>query len=380
MPDLRRSRALVVGSVLVLLIAAFSVDYTVESGDTLGRIAKEQGVSLSALIEANDISNPNLIYPGQVLTIPGKNGKADVKHVVARGETLNGIASKYGASVSNIVSANGIANPNLIRIGQQLLIPSGGGSGSGGGASGGISDRTGQYHVVKRGETVEQIASQYSGVSASDIIRANGIVNGLIYAGAALYLSGPGYVASGSSGSVSYTVRSGDRLGDIAHAYKVSLGTIVAENGISNPNLIRAGQVLAIPSGSTWVCPVKGSSFMNDWGFPRGGGARYHEGNDLFVSRGTPVRAPVGGTVTFKTGAIGGLQFSLAGNDGITYIGTHMDKFGRDGKNGKVRAGDTIGFVGNSGNAVGTATHLHFGIYYKGAPVNPYPTLTKYGC
>lgn len=116
---------------------------------------------------------------------------------------------------------------------------------------------------------------------------------------------------------------------------------------------------------------------MNDWGFPRGGGTRYHEGNDLFVSKGAPVLAPVGGTVEFKTGAIGGLQFRLMGEDGVVYIGTHMDKFGKDGN---VKAGDTIGYVGNTGNAVGTRPHLHFGMYYKGTPVNPYPTLVRHGC
>lgn len=381
MPEFRRSRALIIGSALVLLVAAMSVDYTVERGDTLIRIAKSQGVSLSDLIASNDISNPDLIFPGQVLAIPGQAGKAEVTHVVSRGETLLRIAKEYGTSLSSIVSANTISNPNFILVGQKLTIPSSSGGGSGGsgsaGADGVASDRSGQYHVVKRGESVKQIAAQYSGVSSDDIITANGIVNGLIYTGSALYLSGPGYVASGSGGSTSHTVQSGDRLGDIAHAYGVSITTLINQNSISNPNLIRAGQVLTIPTGNSWVCPVQGARFMNDWGFPRAGGTRFHEGNDLFVSRGSPVRAPVGGTVEHKSGTIGGLQFTLNGNDGITYIGTHMDEFG---ESGKVGAGDVIGYVGNTGNAVGTATHLHFGMYYKGTVVNPYPTLVKHGC
>lgn len=370
-----------VGSVLVLLVAAFSVDYTVERGDTLGQIARDHDVSLSDLIEANDIDNPDLIRPGQVLTFPGEDGQPDITHTVTGGETLRRIASRYGSSISNIVETNDISNPNLIVIGQELLIPSPGGgnssSGNNSSSSSTISDRTGQYHVVKRGESVASIASQYSGVTADDIARANGIVNDLIYAGAALYLSGPGHVASGSQGSVEYTVRSGDRLGDIAHEHGVRVSTLVDRNSISNANLIRPGQVLAIPSGQQWVCPINGSSYMNDWGFPRGGGTRYHEGNDLFVSRGTPVRAPVGGTVEFKTGSIGGLQFSLMGNDGVVYIGTHMDQFGDDGN---VEAGDIIGYVGNTGNAVGTRPHLHFGMYHEGTPVNPYPTLVRHNC
>jgi len=318
-----------------------------------------------------------VIYPGQVLTIPG----SDEVHVVAFGETLGRIARKYGSTASSIASANSLSNPNLIRVGQELIIPAVANSGSGGDggktAGDAITDRTGQYHVVKRGENLTQIAAQYSGVTVDDLIRANGIVNGFIYAGSALYLSGPGYVASGSAGETTYKVRSGDRLGDIAHSNGVSLSTLTTVNKISNPNLIRIGQNLIVPTGTRWVCPVDNASFKNDWGFPRGGGTRYHEGNDLFTRRGTPVKAPVSGTVRFVTGSIGGLQFSLDAGGGVRYVGTHMDKFGKEGK---VKAGDIIGYVGNSGNAARTNPHLHFGMYYKGTPVNPYPTLVAHGC
>lgn len=377
MPKFRRSRALLVGSVLVLLVATFSVDYTVERGDTLGQIAQEHEVSLSDLIDANGISNPNMIYPGQVLVIPG----SDEIYVVASGDTLGRIASKYGTSVSAIAQANGISNTNLIRVGQQLVIAS---SGSGPGPEEGdgsdgddISDRSGNKHIVSKGETVAQIAAQYAGVSVEDIVKANGIINEVIYTGTALYLGGPGYVASGTSGETSYTVGRGDRLSDIAHAFGVSLSTLTSTNGISDANLIRIGQVLTVPTGTSWICPVEGASFFNDWGFPRGGGTRYHEGNDLFVTKGTPVRAPVSGTVRHITGTIGGKQFSLDGADGIRYIGTHMDAFGEEGQ---VTAGDIVGYVGNSGNAIGTRPHLHFGMYYEGTPVNPYPTLVSHGC
>jgi LysM repeat protein len=374
MPKFRRSRALLVGSALVLLIGLTSLDYTVRSGDTLGEIARDHGVSVSDIAAANSLSNPDLILPGQVLVIPGKT--TDIMHVVARGDTLGRIAGKYGSSVSSIVSANNIRNPNLILIGQELLVPNATSPSAGTGTNT-ISDRTGQYHIVKRGETVKQIAAQYSGVTVDDLVRANGIVDNVIYAGSALYLSGPGYVASGTAGEISYTVRQGDRLGDIAHAHGVRVSSIVSINGIKNPDLIRSGQVLGIPTGTAWMCPVVGAHFRNDWGFPRGGGARYHEGNDLFAARGTPVRAPVGGTVEHVTGSIGGNQFRLHGADGVKYIGSHMDEFGKDGK---VRAGDVIGYVGNTGNAKGTSTHLHFGMYYKGAVVNPYPTLIAHGC
>ena len=389
MPRFRRSRALTIGSALVLLVAAFSLDYTVKSGDTLGRIAHEHDVSVSEIAAANGISNPNLIYPGQTLKIPG----SEKTHTVAFGETLGRIARKYGSSVSILVDTNSISNQNLIQVGQKIIIPSGGSTGGNGGSgksSGGssssagssdsdydISDRNGQKHIVKRGENLTQIASQYSGVSVDDLVRANGIVNGVIYYGQALYLEGPGYVSSGGTKETSYKVKTGDRLGDIAHAHGVSINTLTSANGIRNANLIRVGQVLTVPAGNAWVCPVQNARFKNDWGFPRAGGRRFHEGNDLFASRGTPVLAPVAGTVKHKTGSIGGHQFTLTGIDGITYIGSHMNEFG---KSGNVAAGDVVGYVGNTGNASGSSPHLHFGMYYKGTPVNPYPSLHAHGC
>lgn len=390
MPRFRRVRALAVGAALALLIGVFSVDYTVERGDTLGRIAADHDVSLTDLIEANDIANPNLIYPGQVLVIPGEDTQPAMTYVVERGDTLARIASTFGASISILVEANGIGNPNLIHIGQNILIPgdaSAGGADSGSsgnsdssssGTSASSTSRSGRYHVVRSGERLESIAAQYSGVSADQIARANGIVNGTIYRGTRLFLDGPDFKATGTEGEVTYRIQSGDRLADIAAQYGTSTSTLANINNISNPNLIRSGQTLMIPSGTHWVCPIKGASFFNDWGFPRGGGVRFHEGNDLFTTHGAPVYAPVSGTVEFKTGSIGGKQFNLEGDDGVMYLGSHMSEFG---KSGQVSAGDVVGYVGNSGNAVGTRPHLHFGMYLSGGVVvNPYPTLLAHGC
>ncbi|MCI0424449.1 MAG: LysM peptidoglycan-binding domain-containing M23 family metallopeptidase [Actinobacteria bacterium] len=373
MPERRRVRAITAGLVIALLVAVFSVEYTVKSGDTLGRIARDHGVSLSELISANDIIDPDLIRPGQVLVIPGEDGEADVVHVVTSGETLTRIASKYGTTVSALVTANDLSNPNLIRIGQKLVVPAGSGSGQSGQDP---NVRSGRYHVVRAGESLASIAAQYPGVTADQLAAANGIVAGVIYSGTRLFLDGPTFIGKGTGGEVSYVVERGDRLGDIAHDHGVSVSAIIDVNDIANPNLIRSGQTLRIPTGSLWVCPVAGATFFNDWGFPRTGG-RFHEGNDLYATRGTPVRAPVSGTVEFKTGSIGGRQFNLQGSDGIMYLGSHLDSFG---KSGQVLAGEVVGFVGNSGNADGIRPHLHFGMYHKGGVINPYPTLIQNGC
>lgn len=391
MPETRHWRALIVGTILALVVALASLDYTVQRGDTLGRIAKEHGVSVSDLAAANNIANPNLIHPGQVLVIPGEEGEPDLVHIVARGDTLNRIAAQYGAKPADIAAANSLSNPNLIYPGQKLLVPGAPGktrppsppqSGSSSDTDSDVAPapgpgRSGAFHIVAKGESVGTIASKYGGVTSDDIVRANGILNGVIYSGTRLFLDGPGYVAKGSGGDRSYTVKSGDRLSDIAARHGTTVAQIASANSISNVNLIRTGQVLMIPGGAAWVCPVDPASFFNDWGFPRGTN-RYHEGTDLFAPLGTPVRAPVGGRIEFIVGSIGGYQFTLDGVDGIRYLGSHLDSF--EGSRRTVSAGEIIGYVGNSGNAQGARHHLHFGMYTKGLAVNPYPSLVANGC
>jgi LysM repeat protein len=392
MPEYRRVRALASGAVLLLIVAMASVDYTVKRGDTLAEIAQENGVTVAELAEANDIANPNLIYPGQVLVIPGEEGQPDTAYVVTRGDTLAKIAANFETSVSVLVEANGIADPNFILVGQEILIP---GSGSPNTAApseaeeGGMADtpapdhedavRSGRYHIVASGDSLESIAAQYEGVTADQIAKANGIIDGRVYRGTRLFLDGPEYVAKGTASEITYQVRRGDRLADIAAAHDTTVTRLVEMNEIADPNLIRIGQELLVPGGQSWVCPVQGAKFFNDWGFPRGGGTRWHEGNDLFATEGTPVYAPVSGVVEFKTGSIGGKQFTLKGDDGVVYLGSHMSVFG---KSGRVEAGDILGATGTTGNARGTPAHIHFAMYLEDGDfvINPYPSLIANGC
>jgi LysM repeat protein len=100
--------------------------YTVQRGDTLYSIARRYGTTVNAIAQANGILNPSYIYVGQVLCIPS-GGAAPVLtggyYTVQRGDTLYSIALRYGTSVWAIVAANNIANPSLIYPGQVLLIP-----------------------------------------------------------------------------------------------------------------------------------------------------------------------------------------------------------------------------------------------------------------
>ncbi len=98
--------------------------YTIKRGDTLSVIAKKYNVTLDALLSVNpQITNSNKIYVGQVINLPYKTVKEQpVYHIVQKGETLSGIAKKYGTTYQKIAKLNGLANPNKISVGQKLRV------------------------------------------------------------------------------------------------------------------------------------------------------------------------------------------------------------------------------------------------------------------
>lgn len=144
-----------------------------------------------------------------------------------------------------------------------------------------------------------------------------------------------------------------------------------SRSGPSAPS--RSAPSAPIATGS-FVCPVQGPvAFSDTWGSARSGGRR-HKGVDMLSPRGTPVVAPVSGTVSHRGNSLGGLSFHLNGDDGHYYYGTHLSAYANVGA-GHVQAGTVVGYVGDTGNARGTP-HLHFEIHPNGgAAVNPYPTV-----
>jgi LysM repeat protein len=103
--------------------------YTVKSGDTLYRIAINHRVTIAALMAANGITNPNLIRPGQTLVIPTSAPPPTpppappLRYTVKSGDTLYRIAINHQVTIAALMAANGITNPNLIHPGQVLTIP-----------------------------------------------------------------------------------------------------------------------------------------------------------------------------------------------------------------------------------------------------------------
>ena len=100
--------------------------YKVQSGDTLSEIAARYGTTVNELVNLNEISNPNLIYPGEVLRIrgnvSGSSSASVATYTVQSGDTLSEIAARYGTTVNELVNLNEINNPNLIYTGEILRL------------------------------------------------------------------------------------------------------------------------------------------------------------------------------------------------------------------------------------------------------------------
>jgi murein DD-endopeptidase MepM/ murein hydrolase activator NlpD len=122
--------------------------------------------------------------------------------------------------------------------------------------------------------------------------------------------------------------------------------------------------------------PVK--RVANTWKADRSGG-RKHDGQDIFAKRGTPVVSATDGIVVrVGTNTLGGKIVSVMGNGGRLYYYAHLDRYTEGLVAGDgVSAGDTLGYVGNTGNARTTPPHLHFGVYSTAGAVNPLPLLIE---
>lgn len=96
--------------------------YTVKSGDTLSGIAAAKNTTVSALVALNGISDPDKIYVGQVLKIPS-SGTKYTTYTVQSGDSLSKIAARYNTTVSTLAALNGISNPDVIYVGQTIKIP-----------------------------------------------------------------------------------------------------------------------------------------------------------------------------------------------------------------------------------------------------------------
>lgn len=241
--------------------------YTVQSGDTLSGIANRFSTTVNHLASLNDISNPNRIYVGQRLLVrqqtssqtntnntntssntTNTSSSATGTYTVQSGDTLSGIANKFGTNYESLANLNNISNPNRIYVGQVLKLSANSNTASSAHQATTNATPAGSYSV-KAGDSLSAIAARY-GMSYETLARLNNISNpNRIYVGQVLKLSSGSTVSnvvnhSTASAAGSYTVKSGDSLSAIAARYGMSYETLARLNNISDPNRIYVGQTL----------------------------------------------------------------------------------------------------------------------------------------
>ncbi len=234
------------------------IAYTVKDGDILSALAEQYNTSSEEIRALNFLQDDN-IQVGAILRIPlgpGATGEGvptptpePYTHTVTTGDTLYSIAADYNVSATEIIAANGVENPDALFMGQELLIPGYQPSASAAVETGGSAEATtvsSVIHTVQAGEGLYQIARQYD-VPYQDIVNANNITNpNLIKPGQELVIPGA-QAPAGASGQRVHTVQAGDTLTGIATEYGVSTTALMQANGIGNADVILVGQVLTIP-------------------------------------------------------------------------------------------------------------------------------------
>lgn len=263
--------------------------HCVASGETLAVIARKYGVSVDQLKRENGIRNANSLQVGRALYIPGRKPRtvsdtrvaaATATHRVGRGETVGGIASKYGTSAQALMNANGIRNPRSLKVGQNLKIPGRRGVVVAK-ASAPATTSVATTHKLRKGETIGAVAGRY-GVSTQALLQANGIrdtrrlqigqtlkIPGKASAAPKVVaatpkvpqpkLAAPKTVAKAAAPAAARTHKlgKGETIGAVAARYGVSTQALLQANGIRDARRLQIGQTLKIPSGSAAKAPAK---------------------------------------------------------------------------------------------------------------------------
>ena len=246
-------------------------EHRVNPGDTVSGLAVKYGTSVQRIVDANSLDSRARIYAGQTLTIPSvtapSSAKASstptvttsAKHTVSTGETVWGLAQRYGTTVSAIVKANSLGSSAMIRIGQSLTIPGVKASTTTTSTAASTAKTTtaSATHKVSSGDTVSGLAVKY-GTTVSAIVKANSLgSNAMIRIGQSLTIPGvkasttttstAASTAKTTTASATHKVSSGDTVSGLAVKYGTTVSAIVKANSLGSNAMIRIGQSLTIP-------------------------------------------------------------------------------------------------------------------------------------
>ena len=214
--------------------------YIVKSGDTLWSIAKKFNITVNELKALNNLTS-NTLSIGQVLKINEQSSTpTENTYIVKSGDTLYSIANKYGVSVNEIKNLNNLTS-NSLSIGQVLKIPE-------------TTENTEDYiiYTVKSGDTLYGIANSYN-TTPSELMSYNNLNSTVLSIGQNLKIPYQNIEEEETNTEyIIYTVKSGDSLSSISRNYGVSVNDIMDFNNL-NSNLLSIGQTLKIPIGEQTV-------------------------------------------------------------------------------------------------------------------------------
>ena len=359
--------------------------HVVRPGETLAAVAAQYGLSMRTLAQANRLVNPHLLYVGQVLRLPDPRAGSGALHTVQQGETLLAIALHYGVPLWDIIEANGITNPAMILPGQWLLVP--------GLQPSWLPLPFTSVDLsplpVAQGETLlitvhtaEPMTLQGSLFDRTfPFFEEDGVYHAVV-----------GVHALQEPGLYELTLTATDGAGGQT---SVSVGVVVAAGGygyerinlppsrsnLLDPTLVAAEQA-RVAEVQTILTPVRrwhgpfrqpveaalSSYFGTRRSYNDGPYTSYHAGLDFDAGQGTAVLASADGTVVLAEPlAVRGNAVVLDHGWGVMTGYWHLSEIlvtvGQE-----VHAGDVIGRVGNTG--LSTGAHLHWEVWAGGVSVD----------